>query len=63
MDPFNNIFFEIHNKNDFYGPFWIYCSMIFTLSCFGNLSSFLLDGIYVFNYGLIPISIAVIMIF
>jgi len=40
--PFKAKFFEINNgKADFYGPFWIYATLIFSLAASGNISGYL----------------------
>lgn len=36
---------NIRNNPDLWGPFWICTSIIFLLSCFGNLSSFISSGV------------------
>ena len=60
--PFNPKLYEISKNNpDFYGPFWIYSTLIFVLAASGALSKFLNgQSTQAFFQNFVPIATAVV---
>jgi protein YIPF1/2 len=56
-------FFEIGTTHDFYGPFWIYTTLIFLLAGAGNLQARFISSEVTYDYSYITTAATIVYLF